>query len=99
MKSRHRPLDDIDRLADQTTGPVILVNSEWNGLRRRNIEQRMLTECHRHREWLARFHGFFVVHLAVLARRDVQSNLVLVLQHDPVAADILDAGFRIARDD
>src|SRR4030095_13348785 len=48
-----------------------------------------------HRKFFAGLHGLLVVNLAMLAGRDVQTDFILVLQHDPIAADILDSGFRI----
>ncbi len=99
MKPGDRSFDDIDGLADQTAGPVIFVNAERHCLRRRNIEQRMLAESHSDGKGFAGFHRFFVVHLTVLSRRDIKPHFVLVLQHDAVAADVFNAGLRIARDD
>src|SRR5262245_63182035 len=98
-QSGHRSLDHVDRLTDQTAGPIVFVDAERHSLRSRDVEQRMLAECHRHGKWLAGLHGFLIMNLAVLPGRDIQPDLVFVVQHDAIAADVLDAGFRIARHD
>ena len=76
----------------------MLIDAEWNGLRRSDVEQRMLAEGHGYGESLSRLHRFLVMHLAVLAGGNIQTDFVLVLQHHAIAADVFDSGFRIARD-
>src|SRR6266545_1494341 len=59
----------------------------------------MLPEGHRYRKRLARPHSLFIMHFAVLAGRDIQPNLILVVQHDAITANVLDTGFWIAGND
>ena len=87
------------RLADQSAGPIIFVDAKGHRLRGGNVKQRMLAEGHYYRESLAGLHRLLIVNLAVLAGRDVEPDLVLVLEHDPIAADIFDAGLGIAGHD
>src|SRR4051794_34072115 len=56
----------------------------------------MLAKRHRYGKWLAGFHRFFVMNFAVLSWRDIQTDLVLVLKHHSITADVLHTGFGIS---
>src|SRR5215467_5976955 len=99
VKSGERSLDDFDGPTENPASPVIFVDSEGNGLRRSDKQERMLTEHHRHGEGFPCAHGLLVMNFTVFPRRDVKTDLVFVLEHHPVASDILDACFRIAGND
>src|SRR5262245_512308 len=57
----------------------------------------MLAEHHCNPKGLPRPHRLLVMHLAMLAWRDIKTYLVLALQHDAVAANVFHAGLRIPR--
>src|SRR3974377_2125399 len=59
----------------------------------------MLTEDHRPRKWFPRAHSLLVMHITVFPRRNVKADLFFVLEHPPIASDVLDTGFRIAGND
>src|SRR5687767_8948800 len=56
MELRQRRFHDLDRLAQDTTGPVVLVDPERYRLRCRYKQERMLAEHHRNGKGLARAH-------------------------------------------
>src|SRR5882724_3027805 len=58
----------------------------------------MLAEHHCNRKRFSRSHRLLVVHFAVLARGDIKTHFVLIVQHHSVTANVFHAGLRIARD-
>jgi hypothetical protein len=99
MQLGQRQLQDFDRLAEQPAGPVILVDAEGNRLGGRDEQQRVLAKNHGHRKRLSRAHRLFVMNPAVLPRRDVKSDPVLVLEHHAVATDVFHSRLRVTGDD
>ena len=93
-----RSLDDAERLAAHAAGPVILGEAELHLGRGREEQERVAAGDERDRHLLAARDPGVTVHPTVLARRDVEAELVLVVDHHPVAAEVDPAVVLVAGD-
>src|SRR5919112_5870407 len=56
----------------------------------------MLPKYHSNRKWFTGLHRFLIVHSSVFAGRNIKADLVSILKHDAIAADVFDASLGIA---
>src|SRR5581483_2747091 len=84
----HRPADHLERLALHRAGPFVLVSGGWESRAAGGKEQWVGAENRRDRDGLAAGEVLITMYPAVMAGRDVQTDLVATLDHHAVCADV-----------